>query len=154
MLSRLRKLLAYADPAPRRSQFQSLEQWIRSWVEHRVFYANGNPAQVLHLGGEPAIYVFGSLGLDTAIDRSGRFWIATYELHEDAAPNWRSATAQESSWIAVCATRRNPELSALIPPRPAHAIPCEACGGTGFVYNDVVICEACSALGWLPADGT
>ena len=153
MFSRIRKLLWRTNPPPQRGDFPSATEWLESWVAHRISRARGHPAQVLHLGGQPAAYVFGSIGLDTAIDCSGSFWVATYELDEETPPIWREASQREATWIAVCATKRHPELVALIPSRPPNATPCGACQRTGFVYQNVVICEECSALGWIPTDG-
>ena len=56
-------------------------------------------------------------------------------------------------------SQRYPELAPLVPARPAEAIDCRSCGGTGIVafegrsLPNNVICF-CGGLGWIPADSS
>jgi hypothetical protein len=156
MFQLLRKLLGSSEAMSALRSYASESEWLQAWVGFRLQeLRNERPSQEIRLGGVAAVPVFGSIGLDSAMDSSGKFWIAQYEVHEEEARPWREASQSERTWIIVCASKKRfPELAALLPTRPRGAIDCEACRGTGFVYNNVVICEACSALGWIHAKGT
>ena len=57
----------------------------------------------------------------------------------------------DSRWeniALVSLTRRYPDMSDLLPPRPRNAIACPACSGAGRVPRLNVICGECAGLGW------
>jgi hypothetical protein len=56
-------------------------------------------------------------------------------------PGWRIIAA-------VAASEKYPELSPLVPERPASATDCSACGGTGRVTRHDIRCGECFSLGW------
>ena len=58
--------------------------------------------------------------------------------------------------MALCeGTKKYPELSVLLPPRPESAHTCEVCGGTGDVRgHPKMICQ-CGGIGWvIPGEDT
>ena len=48
----------------------------------------------------------------------------------------------------VYAAKRNPQLSCLLPSKPAGAIPCPTCKGAGTVTKIEALCGECIGLGW------
>jgi hypothetical protein len=57
----------------------------------------------------------------------------------------------ETGWrivAALAASEKYPELSSLVPPRPASATDCSVCGGTGRITRHNLRCGACFSLGW------
>lgn len=86
-------------------------------------------------------------------------WIAVLGLRPDGSfVRWDHEEDRESVktladayWqrMAICqGTKKYPELNALIPPRPALAKTCVACGGSGLVDGaPLVICQ-CGGIGW------
>lgn len=74
---------------------------------------------------------------------------------EDWGRSAESDYAMFARHALVEGAKKYPELTVLIPTRPATARTCEHCGGTGYVdglphaMRDMVICR-CAGLGWLP----
>lgn len=131
---------------PQAHQFVRLEDWLIAWVAYRLKEAAGT-ARVYEINGTRCFGLIGSIGLDSAVAEDGTFLI---HLGLDDHACWQPATAQERLWLIICTQRRlHPEFSVLLPLRPQAAYDCSDCKGTGFVYHNTVICQTCSALGWL-----
>jgi hypothetical protein len=69
-----------------------------------------------------------SWGLDDSMVR---------EIHD---PDWKLYALTQAS-------KHYPELSTLLPTRPAEALSCNACEGTGTLRG-WLSCKPCSGLGW------
>lgn len=88
----------------------------------------------------------------TYLTTSGEFWFRNCEYDP---PHIENDLNESSKIVAlVVAAERHPALVRLLPPRPATAIDCDACGGGGRITFGTVsniICGECSGLGWRPA---
>lgn len=125
------------------SSFCSVHEWLIAWVAFRI---EARSTAVYEVEGRKCLSLYGSLGFECALREDGAFLI-TVGIEE--AENWRLANDQERIWLTIGAQRKvYPELSVLLPLRPVDALDCGECRGSGFAYHDVVICWACSALGW------
>ena len=133
---------------PQLYQFNSVDEWLSSWVNFQI---NGpQSGHRTELPGGTGLYLFGSIGLDTAITPDGSFWINDWDISEsDSGDNWKLASATERSSIIVSVQRKRfPELIALLPTRPQNAIVCSECNGTGYAHHNLVWCSTCGCLGW------
>lgn len=86
-------------------------------------------------------------------------WMSTLGLRPDGSfvrwdqeatpPSLRLLASPFWQRLAVCrGIKEHPELGALLPPRPAEAVTCQVCGGTGtWVRAPEIICE-CGGVGW------
>lgn len=68
--------------------------------------------------------------------------------HDDDPENLKLLVADRWQRLALCqGAQQYPELRALLPARPAHAVTCETCGGTGDCPVPKLICH-CGGMGW------
>jgi hypothetical protein len=83
-------------------------------------------------------------------------WVSTLllspagELLSFDLESGRVSGLKDTTWESValaCMARDFPELSSLLPTRPANATDCLACRGIGFVLSRAV-CGECSGMGW------
>jgi hypothetical protein len=61
---------------------------------------------------------------------------------------------EDATWVLpalVTGAKRYPELSVLLPQRPANAIDC-ACRDHPLLASGKVLCGRCGGLGWLGSD--
>jgi hypothetical protein len=74
------------------------------------------------------------------------------EYESDPFPERLIRETTEIDTVALAwGAERYPWLTALFPPRPAHARDCDKCAGTRRWGKDrnYIYCPACSALGWV-----
>jgi hypothetical protein len=135
--------------------------WLTAWMEQQI--GNGHSRAVALPGVQnPAMYLHGSIGYDTAITTDGDVWIGEYQLDGPDAfqEHWRPAGTTERLGYLVIAAKKHSELRRLLPERPTAAPPCEGCNGSGerhFRATDGtkvepipgLICEECGGLGWV-----
>ena len=135
--------------------------WLAAWVEQRIA---AHPESRPPLPGveEPAAYLHGSIGYDTAITARGDVWLHEYDLvgPEAFRGEWHLAPvgSKDRTWILVVAARHHPELGALLPVRLADAPSCKRCLGTGYdhvhaadgttTFRLPMTCPECDGLGW------
>ena len=136
---------------PQVHQYRELEEWLAAWVTYRLEEVKGTSREY-RINGISCLGLLGSLGLDSAIAEDGTFFIHL-GLEDDAT--WKKATPKERSWLVVCVQRRlYPEFSVMLPLRPERASDCAICEGTGFIYNNSVVCASCGTLGWVDGSET
>lgn len=96
-----------------------------------------------------AIALMGTIGTIWMLRPDGTFW--------DADADWGKPLQPLEDRLHLMAlavgTERYPWLAELLPPRPADAIDCGSCGGSGSVGVGAppgggFLCQACDALGW------
>jgi hypothetical protein len=133
--------------SPAIHHFNSTSEWLRYWVEYQIAKHRGtSTSATVQVPSGEALYLYGSIGLDTAITPDGEIWIDT---SSESVSLWRVATSLERTSILVSAQRlRFPELIVLLPLKPANATECPQCNGTGHIYRNLVWCGACGSLGW------
>lgn len=88
-----------------------------------------------------------------ALDMTGRLVFFAWEAPEALEPvSDTPIDAIGANAALALGSVRFPALAAIRPVRPADAVPCTACDGTGRLTGvpDNVVC-ACGGLGWLPA---
>ena len=135
-------------------------EWLAEWIRQQL---GQNLARSVNLPGsdEPAMYLHGSIGYDTALTMGGEVWVTEYDVDGPAAPQeqWRLAGPTERIGYLVIAARRRAEINRLLPKRPIASLDCEHCDGTGewrLRANDGtmiapiagMICKECGGLGW------
>ena len=87
-----------------------------------------------------------------ALDMSGRLVFFTWDAPEELEPvSERPVDAVGANAALALGSVRFPALAAIRPVRPADALPCTTCDGTGRLVDvpENVVC-ACGGLGWLP----
>lgn len=145
------------EAAPGRSDFPSEQEWIAAWIEYRIA---ARPSVAVALPGvpDPAVYLHGSIGYDSAITSRGEVWVNEYDLDGPDAfqEKWRPAAFKDGTGYLVIATRNHPELRSLLPVRTGSEPDCSSCKGTGkrhlggaLIPMEGMICLDCSGLGWL-----
>jgi hypothetical protein len=92
-----------------------------------------------------ALPLFGTLGEVWLLRPDGTFWRADSEVGLPLEP-----LPENLRTIALVAgAERYPWLRDLLPPRPADAIDCTNCQGSGrFGPANALFCHVCDALGW------
>jgi len=137
--------------------------WLPAWMVEQI--ANGAAQRaVLSSVSEDAIYLCGSIGVDTVLTSTSAVYVGEYDVDtfDNAARSivWRRVAGVERlGWIVVGA-RRFAELRALLPARAPGAPACTACRGTGdlHVFSQDhkeslripgMICKTCGGMGWL-----
>lgn len=138
--------------------------WLSEWIGHQLRFGSVLRTE-LSAAQQDAIYLYASLGAETALTATGEVWIGEYDIEafESATKSirWRRAEGVERLGCLVIAARRFPALQALLPLRPAGAPPCASCRGTGswHIFSSdgkaalripEIICKACGGLGWRP----
>src|SRR5438128_286548 len=90
----------------------------------------------------------------TYLTTSGEFWFRNFEYDP---PRIERDLNDSSKLVAlVLAAEVHPQLTVLLPSRPADATSCSECGGKGRITIGTlsnIICGRCSGLGWRTADG-
>ncbi|MGH9579437.1 MAG: hypothetical protein ACRD2R_00460 [Terriglobales bacterium] len=87
-----------------------------------------------------------------ALDMTGRLVFFPWEAPEELeSVSDRPADAIGANAALAQGSVRFPALAVIRPVRPADAVPCTTCDGTGRLTGvpDNVVC-ACGGLGWLP----
>jgi hypothetical protein len=138
--------------------------WLPSWIADQLRSGAGRRADLTGIRGE-AMYVYGSIGVDAALTSHGEFWVGDYDFDTvegtDTTLTWRRAEGVERVGLIVIAARRFAALRALLPRRPADAVNCRSCRGTGdwHVFSadrkeslriSGMICKECGGVGWRP----
>jgi len=87
-------------------------------------------------------------------------WVSTFGIRPDGSfirmdedgPSKNIQPLQDSFWqrMAICqGVKKYPELESLLPVKPAEAVTCGACGGSGQLGSDPkYVCE-CGGTGWV-----
>ena len=158
MIKRLKTLfgkrMKVESSTPLREAFDTTGAWLAAWVARRQTIFTGSARMLDGLDPTGTVYLFGSLGYDSALSASGSVWVREFDLDAAEAPPWHEASELERSSAIVSASHNFPELRILLPARPASAVPCEQCEGTGFTLAGFVTCRACGALGWRASEAT
>jgi len=103
-----------------------------------------------------ALLVDGGIGYGCYVAPDGDIFMETYDAGSDEPSTFdRSRRAQIA--VLVLGSRTIPKLSELLPTRPADALPCAKCTGTGWLNPDWlqrvggrgIFCDECSGLGWV-----
>ena len=133
--------------APERSSFTTDAEWLSAWAKYRW------PRTPEHLRarvppGTDAVYLFGSIGLDTCVGLDGSFWVHEYDLSTiPDAPQWaRADVAERLRLFAILSRDLYPEFKSLLNAHERHGPPCWACAGTGTAETGV--CPVCRGAGW------
>ena len=87
-----------------------------------------------------------------ALDMAGRLVFFAWEVPEALEPVSDGPVDEIGANAALAlGSVRFPALAAIRPVRPADALPCTTCDGTGRLIDvpDNIVC-ACGGLGWLP----
>ena len=86
-------------------------------------------------------------------------WLSTIGLRPDGSfvrwdqeavsPGLRPLSIRYWQRMAICqGAKTHPELAVLLPPRPAEAVTCSVCGGSGTIVGaPQLVCE-CGGAGW------
>jgi hypothetical protein len=92
-----------------------------------------------------ALPVFGTIGEVWLLRPDGSFWRSDCDSGLPLEP-----LPQDLHTMALVAgTKRYEWLKELLPPRPAAAVDCSDCRGSGRLGPEgVVFCRRCDALGW------
>jgi hypothetical protein len=135
--------------------------WLPALIRNRLATQLSRPVALPGMQ-DPAMYLHGSIGYDSAITINGDVWVSEYELAGPGAfqGEWRPARTKDRVGLLVIAARRIPELRVLLPQRSPESLSCTSCDGSGdrhFRGADGVktapfpgmICEECSGLGWI-----
>lgn len=90
--------------------------------------------------------LFGTIGEVWLLHPDGSLWRVDSDFGLPLEP-----LPEELHTIAIVAgVQRYPWLAELLPPRPAGAIACTECAGTGKVGpGSCYFCRRCSGLGWI-----
>jgi len=126
------------------------------WFERRrsqqlADYDRENPQRAQLLRQLDALYLFATIGMEAVLKSDGTVLVAVdedWDQPDRPAPLFRPATEQERTASLVIAQKRIPELAQLLPPRPADAIECDKCRGSGYIIQQVV-CGNCGGMGWI-----
>ena len=114
------------------------------------------PQSRKHLEEADGLEIWGTIGAGAYLRPDGSVWIYHDSRTQDQEQwEWREATAQEAAGIIKSASKRIPELSALLPPRGQEQPSCPRCAGTGqLTRNGTVVaagvwCDACHGVGYM-----
>jgi hypothetical protein len=138
--------------------------WLPAWMGRQLDLGVVQRAVLPSVSGD-AIYLCGSIGVDTALTAAGAIYVGEYDVDETladgSAPSirWRQVEGLEQIGWIVLGARRFAELGALLPARSSDATACAACRGTGdwHVFSGDrkeslrirgMICKDCGGLGW------
>jgi hypothetical protein len=139
-------------------RFASVEQWLNAYVCSEIERLKREVPEVVSVPTGDALYLVGSLGFDSAIAPDGQVWINIYwddeqfwKLDNTYEPKWRHASREERLCVLAHAQKRTrPELTILLPVRPASAAECTECNGTGYLHGgNYLWCLRCGTMGWL-----
>ena len=135
--------------------------WLSVLISDRLADQRSRPVSLPGVH-DPAMYLHGSIGYDSAIRINGDVWVSEYELDGPGAfqGEWRPAGKKERLGLLVIAARHIPELGVLLPSRSPGSLSCASCDGSGDRHfraadgSNVapfpgMICEECSGLGWV-----
>ena len=144
----------------------SVAGWLPAWMSQQLDLGAVQPAilpAILAPLAAQAMYLYGSIGVDTALASTGQVFVSEYELDPSDGPaqpvSWREAQGLERVGFIVLGARRFAQLHALLPARSPDAPPCDACRGTGdwHIFSgdrkeslriSGMICKDCGGLGW------
>ena len=113
---------------------------------------------------EDAIYLYGTVGVETVLTSTSAVYVGEYEVdtfeNADRSIVWRRVAGVERLGWIVLGARRFAKLRALLPERAPDAITCASCRGTGnwhLFSSDQkeslripsMICKTCGGLGWV-----
>ena len=126
-----------------------MQDWLSDFVAARMAQEAARSSHdriwVTAAGG---MHLFDSLGSVVVLRPDGTVWFCDDPDESDATTwQWQQATPLMRIASLVAATRRIPELSALLPKRASGDPNCEQCQGTGKLFE--INCWACGGLGWL-----
>lgn len=98
--------------------------------------------------------LYGTIGHAAYLRADGSVWFhvaaLSLDTEDDEEYEWQVAAGTDRLRALLMGTRRYPELLELLPTRPADAVECLRCTGTGRFFPNVY-CHLCGGLGWVPA---
>ena len=136
--------------------------WLPAWMVEQIATGAAQRAVLSSVSGD-AIYLSGSIGVDTVLTSTSAVYVGEYDVDtfDSAARSivWRRVAGVERLGWIVLGARRFAELRALLPERTADASSCTACRGSGdwHVFSQDrreslripgMICKTCGGLGW------
>ena len=140
---------------------EATPDWLSALIRNRLATQLSRPVSLPGVH-DPAMYLHGSIGYESAITINGDVWMSEYQLDGPSAfrGEWRPAGKKDRLGLLVIAARRIPELRVLLPQRSPGSPSCKSCDGSGdrhFRGADGLtmapvpgmICEECSGLGWM-----
>jgi hypothetical protein len=141
---------------------QTSAAWLPAWMAQQIETGAAQPV-ALSAVGEEAMYLHGSIGVDTILTSTSAVFVGEYDIEafEGAAHSirWRQVDSVERLGWIVLGARRFTQLRALLPVRSPSAISCASCRGSGdwHVFSQDrkeslrirgMICWTCGGLGW------
>ena len=125
---------------------------------HRLIQSQDRafPRVVYALDEIDAIYLYSVPELDFFLRRDGSVWAAIGPRWRGESLHWEELDSPQRIGVLAHTTRLLsparvlPELTRLLPDRPADAIACPNCGGDR-VYTVILygVCSRCLDLGWI-----
>lgn len=143
------------------TEIETSTAWLPAWIVEHIERGAAQRAVLSSVPGD-AIYLCGSIGVDTVLTSTGAVYVGEYDFeHFDAhSIVWRRVGGVERLGWIVLGARRFAQLYALLPERAPDAPPCAACRGSGdwHVFSEDrkeslripgMICKTCGGLGWV-----
>jgi len=123
---------------------------VRTYLEREIASARKTAPALLSADGR-ALMVTGSIGYCGYIAPDGDIYMELYDVDGSFQVD-RTLPAQIE--VIVLASRRRPELQALLPRRTARDRDCAPCAGSGWMSLPTeppvrILCADCRGLGWL-----
>jgi len=132
--------------------------WLPAFVQERMAeQAARDPQFAQDVAAAQGMLLYGTIGHAAYLRDDGSVWFhvaaLSLDTEDDEEYEWQVATGTDRLRALQMGARRYPELLELLPQRPADAVECLRCTGTGrFLPN--VYCHLCGGLGWVPASAT
>jgi hypothetical protein len=145
------------------TEFETDAAWLPAWMLEQIETGAAQRA-VLSAVPEDAMYLCGSIGVDTVLTSASAVYVGEYDFetfdNADRSIIWRQVTGVERLGWIVLGARRFAQLHAVLPARAPDAPSCAACRGTGdwHVFSEDrkeslriagMICKTCGGLGWV-----
>jgi hypothetical protein len=136
--------------------------WLPAWMAQQIEVGAAQRATLSTIRGD-AMYLYGSIGVDTALTSTGAVYVGEYDIDtfDSAAQSirWRQVDGVERLGWIVLGARRFAQLHALLPVQSPDATSCPSCRATGDWHISSqdrkeslrirgTICKQCGGLGW------
>jgi len=136
----------------------SVPDWLPTFVADRMAeQAARDPQFARDVADAQGMLLYGTIGHAAYLRADGSVWFHVAALSLDTEDEeeyeWQPAGGSDRLRALLMGARRYPELLDLLPQRPADAVECLRCTGTGrFLPN--VYCHLWGGLGWVRGQGT